>query len=542
MKAIVIIFLPLNLTTQAQNQWFPIYSILEISGPGLAFNIETFDIKKDGHKDVVVGNWNNTHVYYGGPGILNSEVDVTYTGRLMAICDFNGDGFDDMITMHFTNYVHSRLDYDGMLLFNWGSDTTELAIDTIPDYSIPLPTLYPNRDGFTTNSFKVGMEKGDLNGDGRIDLAFGTIDVHSPSGQQGNGKVFVFLGRETPLDTADFVLTRSYPPYMKYGYFFQIGNINGDNYDDLLVSSNLCRTIGTKPDSVHNLHIFYGSSNFTAISGNESLNYSSYVNPWDSTAGWFLMKFSVDDINGDGIDDLVVARSFYDKPRRTNVHYGSLNGIDTIPSFSFIQDTTTDLFLSAGSMTHNIGDFNDDGYNDFIMQAAHQVFVLHLVGPYVSNSNRYGARGYINATSIFPPKGVNLGDQSGDGIKDIAVISPAYNSTSNGYVLILGGRRIATDIEQPEFLPKQLNLYQNYPNPFNPLTNITYSLPERSFVTIKVYDLLGKEIAILVNEEKPAGKYEIEFDAARFNLSSGVYFYRITAGDYVSTKKMMLVK
>jgi hypothetical protein len=83
-------------------------------------------------------------------------------------------------------------------------------------------------------------------------------------------------------------------------------------------------------------------------------------------------------------------------------------------------------------------------------------------------------------------------------------------------------------------------LEQNYPNPFNPTTNITYVLPKAENVSLKVYDVLGREVATLVNEVKPAGAYTVPFNAS--NLASGVYFYKLQAGSFVQTKKMMLVK
>lgn len=91
-----------------------------------------------------------------------------------------------------------------------------------------------------------------------------------------------------------------------------------------------------------------------------------------------------------------------------------------------------------------------------------------------------------------------------------------------------------------ESIPEHFALYQNYPNPFNPSAKISYSIPELSLVTVKVYDVLGNEVAALVNEEKPIGSYEIEFDAS--TLPSGVYFYRLQAGSFVETKKMVLMK
>ena len=99
-----------------------------------------------------------------------------------------------------------------------------------------------------------------------------------------------------------------------------------------------------------------------------------------------------------------------------------------------------------------------------------------------------------------------------------------------------------TDVEDnnKDILPLIPLLEQNYPNPFNPTTTIKYQIPELSFVTLKIYDVLGNEISTLINEEKPAGSYEVEFDAKI--LSSGVYFYRLQTGNYVETKKMVLLR
>jgi len=84
------------------------------------------------------------------------------------------------------------------------------------------------------------------------------------------------------------------------------------------------------------------------------------------------------------------------------------------------------------------------------------------------------------------------------------------------------------------------SLSQNYPNPFNPSTIINFSLPVKSFVTIKVYDVNGKEIAELINNEKQTGAHSIEFNGA--NLSRAVYYYKLTAGDFSQVRKMILVK
>jgi hypothetical protein len=89
-------------------------------------------------------------------------------------------------------------------------------------------------------------------------------------------------------------------------------------------------------------------------------------------------------------------------------------------------------------------------------------------------------------------------------------------------------------------LPQKFLLQQNYPNPFNPTSTIRYEVPEMSFVNISVYDILGREIKVLVNEQKSPGHYQVIFDAK--NLASGIYFYTIRTGNFSQSKKMILMK
>jgi hypothetical protein len=101
-----------------------------------------------------------------------------------------------------------------------------------------------------------------------------------------------------------------------------------------------------------------------------------------------------------------------------------------------------------------------------------------------------------------------------------------------------GIKNLNEDVE--ESLPSKYSLNQNYPNPFNPITKISYSLPEANFVSLRIFDMLGREVISLVNEMKQAGTYEAEFDASQ--LSSGTYIYKLTAGNFQSVKKMILTK
>jgi len=99
---------------------------------------------------------------------------------------------------------------------------------------------------------------------------------------------------------------------------------------------------------------------------------------------------------------------------------------------------------------------------------------------------------------------------------------------------------LTTSVRQISELPNDYSLSQNYPNPFNPSTNIEYSIPSESFVELRVYDILGNEVAILVNEHQQAGVYRVDFTAG--NLPSGVYFYKLTTGAINQVSKMMLMK
>jgi hypothetical protein len=138
-----------------------------------------------------------------------------------------------------------------------------------------------------------------------------------------------------------------------------------------------------------------------------------------------------------------------------------------------------------------------------------------------------------NGTSVFVPNGAEI---CADAIT-IHLGGSLVTENPNG---ICAGSSVTGDLEEVEPIPTEFALYQNYPNPFNPSTLIKYQVPEKSFVLIRVYDLLGEELATLVNEEKSAGSYEVNFDAGQ--LSSGFYIYTIKAGNFTSTKKMILMK
>jgi hypothetical protein len=113
---------------------------------------------------------------------------------------------------------------------------------------------------------------------------------------------------------------------------------------------------------------------------------------------------------------------------------------------------------------------------------------------------------------------------------------------------LVNGKRYGTIVSAgrtPEMLPEKFALAQNYPNPFNPTTRIEYALPKHTFVTLRIFDVIGREVATVVNEEKPGGRYVVDWNGRNSDgqpLASGVYFYRLHAGGFTHSKKMILLK
>ncbi|MCX6150006.1 MAG: T9SS type A sorting domain-containing protein [Ignavibacteriales bacterium] len=174
--------------------------------------------------------------------------------------------------------------------------------------------------------------------------------------------------------------------------------------------------------------------------------------------------------------------------------------------------------------------------------------ILLITTVYTKNGNGIGGGqflGNVNTTTysefVANTTWINPGEIPDTAFITIQILNtttffPHAGSTFIVDDLVYGN---ATSVES-ENIPAVFQLKQNYPNPFNPSTKINYEIPATGFVSLKVYDMLGKEVATLVNEEKLAGDYEIEF--APQGLLSGIYFYKLKAGNFVETRKMILLK
>lgn len=180
------------------------------------------------------------------------------------------------------------------------------------------------------------------------------------------------------------------------------------------------------------------------------------------------------------------------------------------------------LWVAAGSM-------NDRPDSSFYPWSVNTWYEYNLATNQVTDSLKWNF--FIPLNPNERPRGI---DFSPDG-------NTAYIGCfgGSGYALVQRVQK-AVNVEPSVTVVDGYSLSQNYPNPFNPTTKIDFKLRENGFVTLKVYDMLGKEIAVLVNEEKPAGEYSVNFDAS--NLSSGTYIYQLNVNGVRITNKMSLIK
>lgn len=190
----------------------------------------------------------------------------------------------------------------------------------------------------------------------------------------------------------------------------------------------------------------------------------------------------------------------------------------------------TSVSGAGADEVRNVSPVRVDEQGDVIKVAAGARHVL-----FIREDNTLWVAGHNNAHQLgFPGESLSEYRHIANNVEDISA------GGSFSLALGLGSTEVSVDPRDNAQLPRQASLDQNYPNPFNPTTNITYTLPENSTVTLEVFNMLGQKVATLYNGRQSAGVQTVTFDAT--NLSSGMYMYRLQTGSFVETKSMMLVK
>jgi hypothetical protein len=351
-----------------------------------------------------------------------------------------------------------------------------------------------------------------------------------------------------------------------------------------LVSTILQTNVGTVSDiSVdvsENIWItgftFNGFASFNGLDTIAPFAYNEYVVKYNSsgTALWvnFIEDITVQDFN---IETDASGNGYLSGNIFTETNFGNLvaNGpqwvydffvtkinpdgnfiwLQEIPPGNSSGDATTGnsnfLFADADGNTYLTGFFRgtvnfENGVTLSPVVASNDLFVLNYnTNGIIQWAKAAGSNNYDNGSSITGDENGNIylaGAVGENSIFDTISVTGEYTNLFLTKIKPEGVVSVEIDPDGDKNSLENFVLYQNYPNPFNPTTSIKYAITSKQFVTIKVYDVLGNEIAVLINEDKAAGTYEVNFDAS--GLPSGLYFYTFSVSGFSDTKKMILIK
>lgn len=494
------------------------------------------DIDNDGDLDLFVANW------WGQPNLLYiNNGDKTFTfqsGMLMTTeashsetgswGDFNNDGYLDL-------YV-----------CNSGGNLKNFLYENNGD-----GTFNKINDSFLNETFKSrNVDWVDFNNDGLQD-----IFVTNESNQNEN--LYLNNGDDT------FSIA-SVPSLLQNG-----GSTAGSNWEDIDNDGDFDVLLVNWGNQRNQLLINNGDGTFTKL--NEPPFTTDISNSFGS---------SIADIDNDGDLDIIISKAFTTQKTSNLLYINNNDGTFTKSNDDAVQDSGwtygiafgdydndgwLDLFEARcfGENENNVLFNNNGGSNNWIM--------LNLQG-IVSNKSAIGAivklKTEISGNPVWQMR--KVAGQNGYCGQNLQVHFGLGNATQidslviqwpsgiiqnvdglniNDYNEVVEDTNLVSVITHPEESPTSFQLFRNYPNPFNPTTNIEFEIPSHTtlgglnnnvLVTLKIYDVLGKEVATLVNEEKTGGKYKVEFNAS--DLTSGVYFYKLKIENFIETKKMVLLK
>ncbi|MGV7224182.1 MAG: FG-GAP-like repeat-containing protein [Nitrospinales bacterium] len=495
---------------------------------GFGSSVAYADVNNDGFQDIIVGavsHWEGpyhyagrAYLFYGGES-WDTEPDLTfnttfvYNGyhghfgkKVRSLGDINGDGFEDI----FIEEIFK------VLLYLGGA-----PMDSVHDYFFNVPQY--------NYSFSA---VGDVNQDGYDDV------LYSNPATGSGGSAYLYLGGSNLMDGVDVTFTGVNTEDRLGFRTSAAGDLNGDGYDDFIISVPGDDSTGNNAGAVY---VFFGD---TAISTTPDLVLYGH---YDEQSFGSRNITAGGDINNDGFDDIIIGDSFFSYSElsyegRLYIYYGGNsmdNEVDNIITGSssltylsnrtiqIIPDINNDGFDEIYTSQGNYQSGGDDGEKPVIFYGGMPTDSLSDVTlPFSSMNMDLGTYINDNENSVY----LMIGDPT-----DIAA-GPQMGRVS------IYSNSIISDIGNIRFLekPNGYQLYQNYPNPFNPKTLIKFSIPKTGHVTLDVYNSLGQKVITLLDKQTPAGNHEVEWDAS--NMASGVYYYKLSAGDFEDVKKMVLIK
>ncbi len=482
------------------------------------------DLNNDGYADVAVSapGIYKTFVYYGAKTMSQTPSLTLEGGGNIISGDFRGNGWIDLaieIPFHDTVLVY----YNG-----------PQGLDTIPDLILTMPSDY----------FGQVMTVGDFFGNGYTDLAIGTMDANTwpDTLLEGRGRIFIYAGgtdfNATPADTIVGDTIRA-----GLGHGLAAGEVYGDGKDELVALgfNQSCNNVSCAYDY---FSVYYNDVGF-------HMKRCLYVDSRHVPGGFgpdYNGTLACFDADGDGIKDILVSGICIFK--------GGTR-IDTLPTYRVAPPNNDTLAFGAYPRVSGGGDYDGNGIPDILLAStsggafgmAPGVFVM------VDSKGQPGKYAGYRVYSDYLGSGVDLsgapenaGDVNGAGVDDIIIANGGwfYPKDYGFFGIYSGDSSMIAGVKEPKRTPEEFELNQNYPNPFNPSTAISYQLSVTSDVTLRIYDVLGREVRTLINNEnETAGNHVIQWDgidSGGHRVGSGIYFYRLTTQNGEETKKAVYLK
>jgi len=578
---VVISFYALCVIDTAYPQTFT--KITDITNPVVTDQYESgggswIDINNDGWLDLFVANGNltsqNNSLYINR---RKGNFTKVMTGAVVndggssiggAFGDYNADGNPDLFVTNrnfFKNFLYRGTGDSTFIKITTGNIVTDSSnsncghwVDIDRDGDLDLFVInFQGNDFLYLNSgapsynftkidtaafllnaadFSIPAAWGDFNNDRFPDLFVGNAGTQNDFIYKNNGNLSF---SKTILADGRSTLGASF------------GDFNNDGYLDLFVANYLNQN-----------NILYRNS------GPPDYSFIRIDTGVVSNDGGSSVGSCWGDVDNDGDLDLFVSN---DNGENNFLYLNS-----GAPGYGFTKITTGAIVNDGGNSFGNVfGDYNNDGAIDlFVANRLNQNNFLYLNNGNsnkwlgvkcrgaVSNRSAIGSKvkvkALINGQPVWQMR--EIVSQSGYNSENLVLNFGLGNATAADSIIvqwISGTNSVFTNVPFNRYvtlsedgtinsindniaIPDKFTLSQNYPNPFNPVTHMDFGISNMGFVSLKVYNVLGEEIKTLINEIKPAGKYDITFDGS--NLSSGIYFYTMKAGEIVITKRMLLLK
>jgi hypothetical protein len=564
MKKISILIILLFSSTAFSQSW------TELKETNITVGVNAYDIFTNGAGNHIIVNETNVLKYYKMDVNGNTIIDLNPPLENSAVTSpsISGDATKLYVVYRkgTENKIRAKYSSDGGLTWSYIS---ELILTNAPS-SIECV--------FSKNKLHITYQIGTIVYFNYYDNSTGNWLSQSQqvSGTYSASNPRITINNSGSIDTVYFTFHESEPRFIKWRRYI-VGSGMGSLYSANTYSSDVLLNLGAAVDNKY-LYTFFkntttqkiswfvvriwnhdliGQGNTTGTTATQNIFCTNTANNMPYTAAWNTAR-SPNGIYSMSMDGSVILLYdlIYNNPSQTAVDVVNLSASgndipvvwkDNLSNNKLRYKYYDDLPLVPQNLTvawyngHPRLTWNTNGEADMntykiwkyaegsaMIAATITHNASYTTQSWIDNSVTYPGKFDPEIEYIYKVKAVDIGNHESDYSNQVSIVG-------TGGIWKSGDQNSENRVTINEY-----KLFSNYPNPFNPSTTISYSIKEDGIVTLKVYDILGKEIATLVNENKPAGNYEAEFNAS--SLPSGMYIYKIQSGSFIDVKKMLLTK